>query len=114
MGLLRPLDAAASDPHKYPWPGSEPEPTYPRGKYAAGMNEPSGPRDNWTVGVGAGVFLVLAVALASQVAPPSRLRRFSIREAVLALCGVTVASSVLGIVGGSYLGCICLEWHLIV
>jgi hypothetical protein len=66
------------------------------------MGEPSGARDNLTVGIGSGVFLVLAVVLASQVAPPSRLRRFSIREAVLALCGVTVASSILGIVGGSH------------
>lgn len=62
---------------------------------------PSAGADNWTAGVGAGVFLVFAVVLARQVAARRALHLFSIREGVLALCGVTVACSVITISGTS-------------
>jgi hypothetical protein len=88
-----------------PWPG--PRPTDPRTTYAGGTDEPSTQLDNWIVGLGACIFFLLAAALASQVAPrrASRLRHFSTREAVLALCGVTAVCCAIAILG-TFLACL--------
>lgn len=69
-----------------------------RASYPERVNERTPALDNWINGVGAVLFLLLAAALASRVAPRrSRIRHFSIREAVLALCGITAVSAILTI-----------------
>jgi hypothetical protein len=77
---------------------------YPRNTYPVDK-PPSSPLENWVVSIGAGILLLLAVALASRLAPrrSSRLRHFSTREAVLALSVNTVICCLIAIVGKSCL-----------
>lgn len=100
---------------QYPRPGAGRDSQGLHAIYPIRTDEPSLAISNWTVGIGAAVFLLLAAALAVRVAPRNtRLRHFSTREAVLGLCGVTVVCCTIGIAGESVDDQVSQWWSLAV